>query len=268
MKKKVIIIVMMFFICSIYGQVQGVTKQEEMQEQLEFYTRNMDKNHITKEEVLEIYDEMSKQFTPDDIADIIEENAEEIEKQGISKEIIKAGTNFIRATDTEVIRDMIEKDINFEEIGEKIEQGYTSEQVINSILQDTSTQKKAQMATKLVLSNKIIKNIVIIVAILFIYGTILRWIIYKKAGKSGFAAIIPVYRQIVMYQICDLSPWLMLLWFIPILGWFAMLVVAIMKRFCLAKEFGRGALFGFGLLFLAPIFESILAFHPNIKKEV
>ena len=103
--------------------------------------------------------------------------------------------------------------------------------------------------------------------ILFIYGTILRWVIYEKAGKHGFAAIIPLYRQIVMYQVCGLSPWLMLLWLVPIFGWIAMFVIAIMKRFCLAKEFGRGSLFGFGLLFLSPIFQSILAFHPNIKKQ-
>ena len=49
-----------------------------------------------------------------------------------------------------------------------------------------------------------------------------------------------------------------------------MFVIAIIKRFCLAKEFGKGTLFGFGLLILKPIFESILAFHPQIqytKKE-
>lgn len=109
-----------------------------------------------------------------------------------------------------------------------------------------------------------------ILIILWIYGTILRWRIYTKAGKQGWAAIVPVYRQIVMYQVCGLSPWLMLLWFVPILGWLAMFVIAIMKRFCLAREFNKGALFGFGLLIFEPIFQTIIAFHPSIqysKKE-
>lgn len=111
------------------------------------------------------------------------------------------------------------------------------------------------------------KTFVTIVIILFIYGTIVRWIIYVKAGRQGWAAIVPIYRQIVMYQICGLSPWLMLLWLVPIFGWIAMFVIAIMKRFCLANSFGKGGLFGFGLLLFAPIFQSILAFNPNIKIE-
>ena len=113
---------------------------------------------------------------------------------------------------------------------------------------------------KLFLANKIVKTVIAIIILLFIYKTILRWIIYKKAGKHGWAAIVPVYRQIVLYQVCGLSPWLMLFWLVPIIGWLIMLVVAIMKRFCLAKEFGKGTLFGFGLLIFPTIFQSILAF--------
>lgn len=265
--RAMLVISMLFLIYTSCGQVQAVTIDANlMQEQMENYTQNIDINNITKEDILKVYDEVSEQYSPENIADMIEENAKEIEEQGISKEIIEAGADFIRQTDTKSIRNIIENEIDIDDIKEKIEKGYTPEQILTSMVEETSNAKKVELATKILLSNKIIKIAILVVSILWIYGTILRWIIYTKAGKHGFAAIIPFYRQIVMYQVCGLSPWLMLLWFVPIIGWIAMLVIAIMKRFCLAKEFGRGVLFGFGLLLLAPIFQSILAFNPNVEK--
>ncbi len=264
--KIIMLISMLFFVYTINGQVQATTDENLMKEQIEYYGRNIDINNISKEDILQIYDEISAEYSPDNIADILEENAEEIEAQGISKEVVLAGANFIRETDTESIRQIIENDIDVEDIKQKIEKGYTPEQIISSMVQEAPNEKKVEIATKLLLSNRIIKTIITVIVILFIYGTILRWRIYSKAGKPGWAAIVPIYRQIVMYQICGLSAWLMLLWLVPIFGWLAMLVIAIMKRFCLAKEFGRGALFGFGLLLLPPIFQTILAFHPNIEK--
>lgn len=251
-----------------YGEVQAITDTKMIQEQIEYYAQNMvDGASITKEDILKVYDAISEEYSPEDIADMLEENAKEIQAQGVDKELIEAGANFIRTTDEKEIRKIIENDINFEGIQEKIEKGYRPEEILSSVVQEMSNTKKVEIATKVVLSNKIVKTVIAILIILFIYGTILRWRIYTKAGKPGWAAIIPVYRQIVMYQVCGLSPWLMLLWFVPILGWLGITIIAIMKRFCLAKEFGRGSLFGFGLLFLPVIFQSILAFHPAIQKE-
>lgn len=265
--KAIMIIAILLFGYANLGQVQAVTNKEITQEQLENYVKDINPNNITKEDILKVYDEVSKDYSPENIADMLEEKTKEIEAQGVSKEVISAGADFIRQTDTQSIRKIIEDDIDIEDIKEKIQKGYTADQILNSMVQETPTTKKVEIATKVLLSNKIIKTIVTIAVILFIYGTILRWIIYTKARKHGWAAIVPLYRQIVMYQVCGLSPFLMLLWLVPIIGWFAMLVIAIMKRFCLAKEFGRGAGFGFGLLFFWPIFESILAFNPNIQKD-
>lgn len=265
-RKMIIIVASLMFVYMNYAQVHAIENENLVQEKIENYARNIDANNITKEDILKIYDEISEEYSPENIADMIEENAKELEAQGLSKEIITAGSNFIRNTDTKSIRNMIENDIDLEEIKSKLEQGYEPEQILSSIVEETPTQKKIEMFAKILLANKIIRTIITIMIILFIYGTVTRWIIYIKAKKHGWAAIIPLYRQIVMYQVCGLSPWLMLLWLIPIFGWFAMLVIAIMKRFCLAKEFGRGALFGFGLLILPAIFESIIAFNPNIQK--
>lgn len=264
---KILAIISITILVSIVNtQVQAKASENSIEQQLENYSKSIETENITKEDILKIYDEISEKYTNDEIADMLENNSKEIEKQGISEETITAGANFIRTTDPESLRDIIENDIDIEDIKDKINQGYTPNQILKSLVQETPNGKKVEITTKLLLSNQIVKTVLIIVIILFIYGTILRWIIYVKAEKHGWAAIIPLYRQIVMYQICGLSPWLMLLWFIPILGWIAMFIVAIMKRFCLAKSFGRGGLFGFGLLLLPHIFESILAFNPNIKK--
>lgn len=243
------------------------SKEELLKQEIEYYSKDMDINNLTKEDVLKIYDEINDKYTNEELANMLEDNKEEIRKQGISEEVISAGAEVLKNTDTNSVREIIENDIDFENIKEKVNDGYTTNQIVKDIVKETPTEQKINIATKLLLSNRIVKNILIVLIILFVYETILRWIIYKKAGKKGWAAIIPLYRQIVMYKICGLSPWLMLLWFVPIFGWIAMLVIAIMKRFCISYAFGKRATFGFGVLILPLIFKSILAFNKNIKYE-
>ncbi len=267
--KKIIIIPILIFLFILVQLISNyvkavATKEEMIKEEAEYYARNIDLSNITKEDVLKAYDELSKNYTNEELANILEEHKEEIKQQGVSEEVIGAGKELLKTTDRDSVRKIIEEDIDFDSIKEKVEEGYTSNQIVKEVISETPNEKKIEIATKLVLANTIVRTILVIVCILFIYDTILRWILYRKAGKHGWASIIPLYRQIVMYQICDLSPWLMLLWFIPIFGWVAMFVIAIMKRFCLANSFGRGALFGFGLLILQPIFGSVLAFSSKI----
>jgi len=66
--------------------------------------------------------------------------------------------------------------------------------------------------------------------------------------------------MVVQYQIVGLSPWLLLLYLVPIVNFVAILVLAIMVPFRLAKSYGKGIGWGFGLLFLPFIFYLILAF--------
>ena len=85
---------------------------------------------------------------------------------------------------------------------------------------------------------------------------IARWKIYTKAGKPGWASLIPFYTQYCLYDIAWGTGWLFLLGFVPIVN----IVVGIMVNFKLAKAFGKGTGFGFGLLFLNTIFILILGF--------
>jgi hypothetical protein len=82
------------------------------------------------------------------------------------------------------------------------------------------------------------------------------WKIYVKAGKPGWAAIIPIYNILVQLEIVGRPWWYLLLMFVPVVN----IVIAIMIIFDLAKVFGKSTGFGFGLLFLSFIFIPILAF--------
>ena len=99
--------------------------------------------------------------------------------------------------------------------------------------------------------------VALIVGIMMIVA---MWIIFKKAGKPGWASIVPIYNSVVMYQVAGLNPWLLLLALVPVVGMFIIAILGIVGTFRLAKAFGKGVGFGFGLLFLAPIFYLILAF--------
>ncbi|WP_028456721.1 DUF5684 domain-containing protein [Chitinilyticum litopenaei] len=82
------------------------------------------------------------------------------------------------------------------------------------------------------------------------------WKTFTKAGKPGWAALIPIYNIIVLLEIVKKPLWWVVLFLIPIVG----LVVAILVMIELAKKFGKGAGFGLGLAFLGFIFFPLLGF--------
>lgn len=82
------------------------------------------------------------------------------------------------------------------------------------------------------------------------------WKVFTKAGKPGWAVLIPVYNTVVMLEIARRPIWWLILLFIPVVGIF----VAVIVIMDIAKDFGKGAGFGLGLLFLPFIFYPILGF--------
>ena len=91
---------------------------------------------------------------------------------------------------------------------------------------------------------------------IFVFSIIVLWKLFEKAGKPGWASIIPIYNTVVLFQISGMSPWLILLLLVPI----ANIIVSIMLCVNLAKSFGKGGGFAVGLIFLSIIFMAILAF--------
>lgn len=83
-----------------------------------------------------------------------------------------------------------------------------------------------------------------------------QWVIFEKAGKPGWAAIIPIYNIIVLLEIVGKPLWWIILILIPLVN----IVVLIMLTHQLSVSFGKGAGFTLGLIFLGILFYPILAF--------
>jgi hypothetical protein len=80
------------------------------------------------------------------------------------------------------------------------------------------------------------------------------WKIFTKAGKPGWACIIPIYNIIVLLEIVGKPWWWLLLMLLP----FVNIVLAIWMLNLLSKSFGHGVGFTLGLLFLGFIFIPVL----------
>ncbi len=82
------------------------------------------------------------------------------------------------------------------------------------------------------------------------------WKMFVKAGKPGWACLVPFYNIIVMLEIVGRPLWWIVLFLIPIVN----LVAAILLSIDLAKSFGKGVGFGIGILLLGFIFVPLLGF--------
>ena len=99
-------------------------------------------------------------------------------------------------------------------------------------------------------------NMFVFIAIVVVIYIAAQWRIYEKAGKPGWAAIIPIYNFLVLLQIVG-KPWYwILLMLIPGVNF----VLAIWVVNLLSKSFGQGTGFTLGLIFLSIIFYPMLAF--------
>jgi hypothetical protein len=95
---------------------------------------------------------------------------------------------------------------------------------------------------------------------LIIVSLVGMWKVFEKAGQPGWAAIVPIYNLVVLFQITDKPLWWIILFFIPCIGSIAALVCTLLVSLELADRFGKGAGFGIGLWLLGFIFYPILGF--------
>lgn len=82
------------------------------------------------------------------------------------------------------------------------------------------------------------------------------WKIFTKAGKPGWAAIIPIYNYIVLLEVAKKPVWWIILFIIPLVS----MVIGVIVIHNLSKVFGQGAGFTLGLIFLPFVFFPLLAF--------
>ena len=106
---------------------------------------------------------------------------------------------------------------------------------------------------------------------LIVLKIVAMWKLFNKAGKPGWASIVPVYNIIVLFEIIGYKWYyifLFLLGCIPIVGQLALVVFSIHYNVKLSKAFGKDIGYGIGLAFLPVVFMLIFAFSKNINYVV
>ena len=88
--------------------------------------------------------------------------------------------------------------------------------------------------------------------------------VFRKAGRSGAAAFVPIYNLVVLLEIAGKPLWWVIFTPVPVVN----LVLGARLGIALADRFGRGRLFGLGLFFLGPLFFPLLAFSDLRYRQV
>lgn len=97
------------------------------------------------------------------------------------------------------------------------------------------------------------------VAIIFYVGIIIlmlvsMWKVFTKAGKPGWAILIPIYNIIVLLEIVGKPWWFFLLMLLPLVN----IVIGVWVTNLLSLSFGKDAGYTIGLLLLPPVFIPLL----------
>lgn len=91
---------------------------------------------------------------------------------------------------------------------------------------------------------------------------------FKKAGREGWKAIIPVYNIIVLLDIIGYKWYYIFVYCataIPVIGSLVVCLFGLTQNIKLSKSFGKTTGFGIGLWLVGGIFVPIIAFNKNIK---
>jgi hypothetical protein len=92
------------------------------------------------------------------------------------------------------------------------------------------------------------------------------WRVFEKAGKPGWAWIVPIYNAVVLLQICGKPMWWLVFFFVPCIN-VAAIVFVILLTIELGKRFDKSGGFIAGLILLSPIFFPLLAFGSSQYRE-
>ena len=96
----------------------------------------------------------------------------------------------------------------------------------------------------------------VVVLIAYLISVVGMWRVYEKAGKPGWASLIPIYNYLVLVEIVGRPIWWFFLLFIPGVN----AVIGVILLWDLNRSFGPSTGFFLGLVFLSAIFFPILGF--------
>ena len=187
-------------------------------------------NEINIDEVIGVYEDLSKVISNEDIAKFIDDNKETLTKAGADENLLQTSSTLLKTFDADTVIDIVQNDLDINELLDIYKNGGSIDDILKSVMQSTSTTDKIKIITKLLFSNGYFKLIFALIIVVAIYSIFITSYIFKKAGKPGYATVIPIYRDIIHLKICNFSPWLLLLIFVPIIGWLALASIAILRK--------------------------------------
>lgn len=107
-------------------------------------------------------------------------------------------------------------------------------------------------------------TIIILALAVAIFMIVSMWKVFEKAGKPGWAAIVPIYSSIVLAEIGGKPIWMGLILslggLIPVVGIIVSVVFSIIVSLGVAENFNKSQGFGVGLALLGFVFYPMLAF--------
>jgi hypothetical protein len=237
------------------------------QEKIDNIVNSLSSNGLTKTNLsnaIDQYRELSKSYSNDEIADMLDNSKSKLNQENANTTNIDNINTILRNFNADQLNTILDK-VNIDDTLNEVSSGSTLMDIVKKSTKDMSTKDKADLAVSIIWGTRIFHTVIITIIILEIYKIFIRCVIYKKAKRHAWAILIPVYRDVTMLKICGMSPWWLLLLFVPIIGWAILWVVHVASKFMLAEGFNKGSGFAFGLWLFWPIFESILAFSKKTK---
>ena len=202
------------------------SKIDELKETIE--NLNIDENVInsnigssdldqsTIDTVIKVYDELSNVISNEEIANFIEDNKKTLSDAGANDALLSASSTLLKTFDADAVIDIVQNDLNINQIIESSNSSSATD-IVTSVIENTTTATKIKVIFKLLFSNDYFKLVFALIVVVMIYSIIITGIIFKKAGKPSFGTIIPLYRDIIHLKLCNFSPWILLLVFVPII---------------------------------------------------
>lgn len=99
----------------------------------------------------------------------------------------------------------------------------------------------------------------LVAAIAGLVVLVATWKLFDKAGKPGWATLIPIYNVIVMLEIVRRPIW----WLVMLLLPFANIVFSVMLTIDFVKAYGKSTLYGVVSIFFPFVTYPLLAFDRN-----
>lgn len=205
---------------------------------------NMRKGETNLDTLLNLYEDISNVLSNEEMVMFINNNKTALANAGISKSLLNTTASLLRNFEPRTIIDIVRNDLNLEEAISASAEGASADSILKSAFKKTSTFDKIIIFFKLLFSNGFIRLLTAFIIVISIYSVFITSYIFKKAGKPAYCTVIPVYRDIIHLKLCNFSPWLLLLAFIPFIGWLALAAISVVGKFELSRNFGHGFLFG------------------------